>query len=141
MKLRLLRRWLTPRSTIGELFLDDAWECFTLEDPVREGPKVPGETAIPAGVYPVIVTTSPRAQGGGLWSPSPDFLLPMLLNVPGFTGVRIHAGNRAKDTEGCILVGRTRGEDMIGESRPALSVLLPKLLAAPGEITLEVTEA
>jgi hypothetical protein len=99
---------------------------------------VPGQTAIPEGTYPVIVSPSDRAKRGGLWSPSPDYLLPLLLNVTGFEGVRIHAGNDASATSGCILVGRTRGKDTIGESRLALSALLAKMLGAPGEITLTV---
>lgn len=118
MGLRLQRTWLTDRSTIGELSIDGAFECFTLEDVVREpGVKVPGQTAIPAGRYSIVVTPSQRFHED----------LPLLLDVPGFEGIRIHAGNTDRDTEGCILVGRTRSTDFIGESRAALATFLPKL--------------
>jgi hypothetical protein len=120
MILRLVRRWFTEASTIGELYLGGELECFTLEDRVRKGPKVPGSTAIPEGTYGVVITYSARFQRE----------LPLLLEVPGFTGVRIHAGNTAADTEGCILVGKTRGTDWIGQSRLAFDLLFNKLRTA-----------
>lgn len=116
MELRLVRRWLTPQATIGQLDLNGVFECYTLEDPVREE-KIPGQSAIPAGRYEVIVTYSVRFAA----------MLPLLKNVPGFTGIRIHAGNTASDTEGCILVGQTREKDFIGQSRKALDRLMMKL--------------
>jgi len=90
-----------------------AWmpSAFTLEDVVRETVhqrvdewKVRGKTAIPLGIYDVVVTESKRfsAQAGL------PVLLPLLLNVPGFDGVRIHGGNKATDTDGCILVAWNR---------------------------------
>jgi hypothetical protein len=115
--LRLVRRWFTEISTIGELYVDGERECFTLEDRVREGPKVPGKTAIPEGTYAVIITQSARFKRE----------LPLLLEVPGFTGIRIHPGNTAENTEGCILVGQTRGADWIGRSRAAFDPLFAKL--------------
>ncbi len=76
--------------------------CDTLEDPVRElGPngegKVYGQTAIPAGTYKVAITWSVKFQKHML----------AVLDVPFFTGIRIHSGNDAGDTLGCILVGHT----------------------------------
>jgi len=75
---------------------------WTMEDTVREVEgvavekwKIKGETAIPAGTYDLILTFSPRFQK----------MLPLLVDVPGYSGVRIHAGNGPKDTEGCILIG------------------------------------
>lgn len=134
MELRLERKWFTPHATIGELHVDDVFECFTLEDVVREGDifvvKVPGATAISAGRYRVRISFSPRFQRE----------LPEVLNVPNFTGIRIHTGNIAGDTEGCVLVGRARGVDRIMESRLAFVPLLGKiregLHAGPVNLTI-----
>ena len=119
MRLRLTRRWFTDRSTIGQLYVDDLEECFTLEDVVRPAgeAKVPGRTAIPPGRYQVTMTYSTRFKT----------VLPELLDVPGFTAIRIHAGNTDADTAGCILVGRIREPDRISASRSALDALLPKI--------------
>ena len=121
MEIVLKRKWFTPHSTIGELFIQAEHECFTLEDVVREpGVKVPGKTAIPHGTYEVVITFSNRFRKP----------LPLLMNVPMFEGVRIHAGNTAVDTEGCILVGTEKGDDIIYHSREAFDVLLGKIEAA-----------
>jgi len=119
MELVLLRTDRTPARTIGQLYVATP-ECFTLEDAVREGPKVPGETAIPAGRYRVTITKSQRFTR----------MLPLLLDVPGFDGIRIHSGNSCVDTSGCILVGQAREADTILRSRLALEVLLPKIADA-----------
>jgi hypothetical protein len=119
MELRLARKTLTGRATIGELSIDGAFECYTLEDCVRPV-KIKGVTAIPEGRYRVIITHSQRFKR----------LLPLLLNVPQFEGVRIHPGNAAGDTEGCVLVGRTKGKDFVGESRAAFEKLFARLSAA-----------
>lgn len=120
MTLTLTRFDQTDTRTIGNLFVNNFLECYTLEDAVRAGPKVPGQTAIPLGRYRVAMTFSQRFQR----------VLPLLLDVPNFTGIRIHAGNTDRDTEGCILVGRSRGSDGLLESRLALEALLPKIQAA-----------
>lgn len=120
MELRLERDDCTPTRTIGRLFIGDTFECYTLEDPVRIGPKIPGETAIPAGRYQVVLTFSQRFQK----------TLPLLLNVPNFTGIRIHAGNTTADTAGCLLVGQNRAHDSILQSKLALAALQPKIAAA-----------
>ena len=96
MELVLERRYLKPSYTIGCLSVCGTRFCDTLEDRVRDlkqEPKVPGATAIPAGRYEVIVNRSPRFGRD----------LPRLLDVPGFEGILIHRGNTAKDTAGCIL--------------------------------------
>ena len=116
MNLRLIRRWPKATCTIGELLIEGEWFCFTLED-VERPEKIPGETAIPTGRYKVIITHSQRF----------DRDLPLLVDVPGFTGVRIHAGNTEADTRGCILVGKRTLENAIGESRAALEALMEKL--------------
>jgi len=121
MELRLERRWFTPTATIGELSVDGGFDCFTLEDVARDGDifvvKVPGATAIPQGRYDVQISFSPRFKTE----------LPEILNVPNFVGIRIHPGNSAADTDGCILVGRSRGADRVLESRLAFVPLLGKI--------------
>lgn len=118
--MRLQRDASGAGCTPGRLFVDGVHECFTLEDTVRLGAKVPGETAIPAGRYRVAVTWSARFQRQ----------LPLLLDVPGFTGIRIHAGNVAGDTAGCLLVGLGRAVDSITGSRLALQPLQAKIARA-----------
>lgn len=111
----------SPTHTGGRLSIDGTWECFTLEDVVRApGVKVPGQTAIPAGKYKIIIDDSPRFGRP----------LPHVLDVPDFTGVRIHPGNKVEDTEGCILVGQVRNGPTIERSRVAFNFLFDKLLAA-----------
>lgn len=121
MEITVNRVHFTDECTIGDLFVDDAFECYSLEDPVRDlsepNNKIPGMTAIPAGEYEVIIDMSKRFKK----------LLPLLLDVPGFTGVRIHGGNTAANTQGCILVGQHRGEDSIRNSQAALKPLQDKI--------------
>lgn len=121
MKLQLRRTDFSPHSTIGELSVDGIFECYTLEDVVRpDGIKIFGETAIPAGHYDVQMTFSPRFRR----------VLPLLVNVLGFVGVRIHTGNSAKDTEGCVLVGKSKATDWVSGSAAAFEPLFEKLSAA-----------
>lgn len=126
MLITIKRLYKTENSTIGELLVDGIWECFTLEDTERKI-KIKGETAIPKGTYKVIINESNRFKRS----------LPLLLNVPGFEGVRIHSGNSNHDTEGCILVGQTRNKNYIGQSRKAFDKLFKKMQAAK-EITLNI---
>jgi len=117
MKLEVKRKIFTDKSTIGELYIDGVFECYTLEDVVRKGPKVHSATAIPTGTYKVIVNMSNRFKR----------LLPLLLNVPEFEGVRIHSGNTDADTEGCILLGQTKGVNIITNSRVAFDKFFNKI--------------
>lgn len=120
MELKLNRIFLGSSATIGELLVNDKYLCDTLEDRVRpEGEKVYGKTAIPEGTYEVKLTHSPRFKK----------ILPEILNVPNFSGIRIHTGNSSKDTEGCILVGTWDGEkeDWVGNSRIAFDELMTLL--------------
>lgn len=128
MKIDLERVKLGPTCTIGKLSIDDVHICDTLEDVVREVRgesvktwKIPGDTAIPVGSYTVLITYSPRFKKN----------LPLLLDVPGFEGIRIHAGNTHEDTEGCILVGNYPGNgEAIVNSRLALEVLISRIRVA-----------
>lgn len=123
---RLVREEFTDESTVGKLYfrLSDrdpwTWLCWTLEDVVREVPgepvgawKVKGQTAIPRGTYAVRVTRSNRFKTD----------LPLLLNVPGFEGVRIHGGNAAADTEGCILVAHHHPREDVIQGKATAEVL------------------
>lgn len=141
MLLTLRRKWIEGDATIGELYVDGVFEAFTCEDLVRDE-KIPGKTAIPAGTYKVILTTSDRARKGGLWSPRKDCALPLVRDVPGFEGIRIHAGNGAKDTEGCILVGRIRGEipGQIFGSRQALTALVEKIAQSKFSVEIAIED-
>jgi hypothetical protein len=116
MKILLKRLHKTSNSTIGELSINGKFECYTLEDVERES-KIYGKTAIPKGTYEIVMTMSNRFK----------VVLPLLLNVPNFEGVRIHAGNSAKDTEGCILLGQNRNIDFIGNSKMTLVKFVQKL--------------
>ena len=102
MKLKLIRKYKCPNYTIGHLYINDKYFCDTLEDKVRQldsiEDKIKHKTAIPEGKYKVVVTMSPRFKR----------LLPLLLNVPFFTGIRIHRGNNENDTSGCIIVGENK---------------------------------
>ena len=106
MILELKRKIFTDDSTIGELSIDGKFVCYTLEDKVRDV-KIKNVTAIPYGKYELAITFSNRFQQ----------YMPLLLNVPGFEGVRIHSGNKSADTEGCILVGSSKSLNFIGSSR------------------------
>lgn len=123
MELKLNRIFLGSSATIGELYVDGEHIADTLEDRVRpEGEKVYGKTAISEGTYEVKLTYSPRFKK----------ILPEILNVPNFSGIRIHTGNSSKDTEGCILVGTWDGEkeDWISDSRIAFEKLMSLLQKA-----------
>lgn len=140
MKLVLKRIHFGETCTVGQLYeITDLGEnpiCYTLEDKYREVEgqdvktwKVQDKTAIPKGTYNVSITFSNRFQTR----------LPLLANVPGFTGIRIHSGNSSKNTEGCILVGMTWDgkSDWIGSSKVAMGVLMPMLEKAK-DCTLEI---
>ena len=130
MNLVLKRTWLTGASTVGSLYVDGEFCCFVLEDRYRPPPeaKVKGATAIPCGRYEVRITHSPKFGRD----------LPLLIDVPGFEGVRIHPGNVPADTEGCLLPGRVRHGESVQESRAAFVDLFAKLQGAPGPIWLDV---
>jgi hypothetical protein len=107
-------------TTLGKLYVNGVYEAETLEDQVRADGKVFGETAIPAGTYRVIINKSTRFNR----------MLPLILDVPGFLGIRIHPGNTDADTEGCILVGRYHVGASLEQSRVALELLQPKIAQA-----------
>lgn len=134
MKLRVIREPSKNSATLGALYVDGVWQCWTLEDVLREPVQVPaaadrdawvrswkvdGETAIPAGTYRIVMSMSNRFKR----------ILPHVQDVPGFLGVRIHSGNKSKDTEGCLLVGQQRGDAAVLQSVAAMDALFARLTA------------
>jgi hypothetical protein len=134
MEIRIDRAWPKPDYTIsrlfvnGERFSDGKNYCNSLEDTDRGltsdmsvdevlAKKVYGKTAIPRGRYKITVT----------WSPTFKKMLPLLIAVKGFTGVRIHSGNSPKDTLGCILIGRNDKPGWISDSRYWSNLLQRKI--------------
>lgn len=119
MRLSIKRFEFAKTYTVGKLYVNGTFYCYTLEDTVRpKGEKIDGQTAIPTGTYTVIVDVSNRFKRR----------LPHVLNVPGFEGVRIHTGNSSADTEGCILLGSTwSGKDYIQGSKAAFDPLFAKM--------------
>lgn len=112
--------------TIGRLYIGDDYFCDTLEDRVRPaGVKVYGKTAIPAGKYKVRKTMSPRFGK----------ILPEILGVSNFAGVRIHSGNNAADTDGCILLGLNKVKGCVSDSRDAMAFFMDRV---PNEFDLVI---
>lgn len=129
LNLDLRRQKSGLACTIGDLYVNGIWLCYTLEDIVR-AKKIDGETAIPAGTYKVTFEDSPKF--------GPDTLT--IHDVPGFTAIRIHSGNTEADTRGCPLVGFKRGNEAIYDSRAALAALKDKLKPGVSEgITISIT--
>lgn len=129
MELNVKRIARKDGYTIGRLFINNEYFCDTLEDADRGlkdtmqvneilAKKVKAQTAIPTGKYDVILTFSPRFKR----------VLPLLLSVKGYEGVRVHAGNTNKDTEGCLLVGENKVKGQVINSRATLEKLMSILL-------------
>ena len=124
MEIKLKRNPPSPKATLGSFFVDGKMLCFTLEDVDRfletGGQKVPKQTAIPRGRFRIVIDMSNRFQRP----------MPHILNVPQFEGVRIHTGMTSEDTEGCIIVGMSTGQDQISDSWHAFGLLLCWMLGA-----------
>lgn len=116
-------------STKGLLYINDRFQCFTLENPFQET-KIPGKTRIPNGIYELAIKESspmsdkykkryPDMHNGMIW----------IKNIPNFESVYIHVGNTPNDTEGCILVGETFSLDgMLASSSVAYIDLYEKII-------------
>lgn len=127
MKISVNRDYKQYSYTIGKLYIDGKFFCNTLEDkdrgltqstPLEEIAKIkiPSQTAIPAGIYRVILNqVSPRFSKSDKYK-SIGGKLPRLLDVPGSEGVLIHIGNTEKDTAGCILVGQNKVKGQVVNS-------------------------
>ena len=129
MKLKVIREFKTEVSTIGKLFVNEKFFCYTLEDKDRglkqtdsllfiNTKKIFGVTAIPSGNYELIVNLSPKFKR----------MLPRILNIKGFDGVLMHRGNTANDSLGCIILGYQKGDNAIFDSTKAENDLVNLLL-------------
>ena len=132
MRLKLKRYLYTDTTTIGILDIEGQVFCRTLEDTARPfGIKIPKKTCIYPGEYRIILDDSTRFKR----------LMPHILSVPYFEGVRIHSGNTSEDTEGCVLVGFKLSNNSIFESKLAFEQLFNKLKEASDrkeEICIEI---
>ena len=131
MTLVVKRTTRTADSTIGRFSVNGADFCYCLEPADRgltsdmtmaqiQAIKVPGRTCIPAGTYKV----------GSYFSPKHQQQVPLLQNVPDFEYIEIHVGNYPADTDGCLLLGDTVGDDFVGESQVAVTRFYNQFFAA-----------
>lgn len=149
MDLTLKRIARRETYTIGHLYIDGVYFCDTIEDTdrglrqslpesVNRSKKRFGATAIPTGRYQVTLgVKSPKFSKKKQY----DFCggyLPRLINVPAFEGVLIHIGNTAKDTDGCLLVGKNTKVGKVLDSGVTFRALYEKLKAAKGLIFITV---
>ena len=153
MKITVKRTFKGPNYTIGQLYINNVYECDTLEDPDRgltdsmtvqeiTSKKVYGNTAIPTGTYDIDMNTiSPKFKDRS-WAKFCGGKLPRLVNVKGYSGVLIHVGNKPADTLGCILVGDNKVKGQVINSTSAFQQLYLQMLKAHtrGEkITITIT--
>jgi hypothetical protein len=139
MRLTLIRIANRPTYCIGKLYIDGVYFCDTIEDTDRGlkdemteeeilKKKVKGETAIPTGIYPVTITYSPKYKKN----------MPLISNVKGYSGIRIHSGNTSKDTEGCLIVGKNKEVGKVLESRKMYNLLYKELVKTKERIIIDI---
>lgn len=140
MNITLNRIAKKSKYTIGKLYIDGEYFCDTIEDTDRgltqtmtdtqiKSKKVHGQTAIPTGTYRVIISYSNKFKRQ----------MPLLLNVPGFLGIRIHSGNTEKDTEGCLIVGKNKVVGKVIESKDTYNKLFSMLCEANKKEAIKIT--
>ena len=140
MDIQLKRIAKKETYTIGKLYIDGVYFCDTIEDKDRglnqamsindiKKKKVYGETAIPTGTYKLVIDYSNRFKKN----------MAHILNVPGYEGIRIHTGNSAKDSLGCIIVGKNKVVGKVIESRDTYNQLFPILQKAFKEGEIKIT--
>lgn len=131
LNITIKREILTDKRTIGKMYINGKYFCDTLEDTYRgqdlKDIKVQDQTAIPNGVYDIALT----------WSTKFVKMLPQILNVPFFTGIRVHTGSSEKDTSGCILVGDY--SNGVWSANPDYVYKLKELLPLYAKATINIT--
>ena len=127
MEIQVTREKTKDDTTLGRLYVDGVAFCDTLEDTIREVPgkpvsewKIDGQTAIPSGRYQITFVNSPKF--------GPNTI--SVNGVSGFEDIRVHAGNTAEDTHGCLLVGIRSTSRFISQSKDTLTNLKVKVLTA-----------
>lgn len=142
MRIDLHRKWLKKGYSIGVVSVNGKRICESLEDEDRGltstmsvdeilRRKKKGQTAIPTGRYRVLWTYSPRFKK----------MMPLVDGVPGYAGIRIHAGNKAKDTEGCLLLGRNTEVGAVTNSRywtGKVCAMIEKACKDKEEVTINI---
>lgn len=139
MRITLVRIANRPTYCIGKMYIDGKYFCDTIEDTDRGLKdemsveeilklKVKGETAIPTGIYPVYLTYSPKYKKQ----------MPLIDNVKGYSGIRIHSGNTSKDTEGCLIVGLNTKVGMVTQSRKYYNLLYKELVKTNSKIIIDI---
>ena len=152
MRLKVYRKYRKETYTIGKLYIDGEYFCDTLEDKDRglkqtddiariKAVKVPSQTAIPIGRYNVSMDViSPKYSGVAFYRDLCGGRVPRVMDVPGFDGILIHAGNTAADTAGCLLVGRNKAVGKVLDSKATFTELYKRMKKAHDageEITIE----
>ncbi len=133
MELLLKRIFKAETYTIGKLYIDGVYLCDTIEDKVRDltiETKVYAKTAIPHGRYQIKLSRSPKFGR----------ILPEIINVPQFTGIRIHRGNTAEDSAGCPIIGENKVKGKVINSTPYEVKLVKILSAATDEIWINIID-
>lgn len=139
MRLTLIRKWNKKDYCIGDLYVDGKWFANVLEDTDRGlddsmsveeilKKKIKDNTAIPTGIYSVKITYSPKYKK----------LMPLVDNVKGYSGIRIHSGNTHKDTSGCLLVGKNKEVGKVLESRKTFNALYKILTETKENIIIDI---
>ena len=144
MELKLERKYRNNNYCIDKLYINGKYFSDALEDPDRgltdtmsleeiKKIKIKGNTCIPYGTYNITITYSPRFKKN----------LPLLNNVKGFDGIRIHSGNKPQDTEGCLLPGFNKVKGQVIDSRVTTDKLIAQIQQAlnKGEkVTITITK-
>ena len=144
MELRLERKYRNNNYCIDKLYINGKYFSDVLEDPDRgltdtmsleeiKKIKIKGNTCIPYGTYNITITYSPRFKKN----------LPLLNNVKGFDGIRIHSGNTPQDTEGCLLLGFNKVKGQVRDSRVTTDKLIAQIQQALNKeekVTIEITK-
>ena len=144
MELKLIRKYRCSNYCIDKLYINNEYFSDALEDPDRsltdsmsleeiKKIKIKGNTCIPYGTYNITITYSPRFKKN----------LPLLNNVKGFDGIRIHSGNKPQDTEGCLLPGFNKVKGQVIDSRVTTDKLIAQIqqVINKGEkVTITITK-